>query len=341
MCTCYQTISRGKQLVWEQEAKTMPPLRELVTYTVFLDYAAHQLADKFCQFQADGQQAERVYLNTLAVYAVHEYLQEQGIATDLAMGDSWDPVMQTCLDVADLVMPDGGRLECRPVLPDAKVLSIPPETWENRIGYVAVELDGELEEATLLGFVSNVAGEEVPIDELLSLEELPAYLERVKGSRLGREPTHLSQWLQHQVEATWQILEKLVPPPVELAFSFRNASRLGSEGSEAANEGVTRGKTLDLALQQGEDHAVLLVNLQPAEAPEMDISIRLCAVKDQGYLPVDLQMRVLSDRGETMMQAKTEETSECLEFQFSGELGERFSLQVELGEVRLTEEFVI
>ena len=59
-------------------------------------------AQRFSLQQPNPEKAEQVRLNTLAVYAVHNYLQLMGIPTELTAGDSWNPVMRLCTDVADL-----------------------------------------------------------------------------------------------------------------------------------------------------------------------------------------------------------------------------------------------
>jgi hypothetical protein len=49
---------------------------------------------------------------------------------------------------------------------------------------------------------------------------------------------------------------------------------------------------------------------------------------------------VLDERGTAVLQAEAG-NSESIEFHFSGELGESFSVKVALGEVSITEEFLI
>ena len=131
----------------------MNPVIEPWIFTVPLALEAHSRAEQFRRYQSNPDKAKQVYLNTLAVYAVNMYLQCRGFETDLETSDSWNPAMQMLLDTADLVVKNRGRLECRPVLPNAEVVCTPAEVWSERIGYVAVRLSESLREATLLGFV--------------------------------------------------------------------------------------------------------------------------------------------------------------------------------------------
>ncbi|NEP34491.1 DUF1822 family protein [Moorena sp. SIO3B2] len=144
---------------------------------VTLPEAAHQLAEKRCQQQSNLEKAEQVYLNTLAVYAVNEYLQGLGFETDLESSDSQKEIMQTFLDVADLVVKNYGKLECKPVSPDAEFVYVPEEVWQDRIAYIAVQLNDSLTEAKLLGFVENVATNELPLRKLQPMADFPGYLQ--------------------------------------------------------------------------------------------------------------------------------------------------------------------
>ncbi len=49
---------------------------------------AHNLAEEFAAQQYSSDKSKKVYLNTLAVYAVHSYLTWLNIKTTLT-GDSW------------------------------------------------------------------------------------------------------------------------------------------------------------------------------------------------------------------------------------------------------------
>jgi len=57
------------------------------------------------------------------------------------------------LDVADVEIPNLGKLECRPVLPETQVVHIPPEVWSDRLAMWLLE-DHRFS-ATLLGFTKQ------------------------------------------------------------------------------------------------------------------------------------------------------------------------------------------
>ena len=108
---------------------------------------------------------KRVYLNALAVYGVHSFLQWVEIETDLNMSDSLNLFLSSLLDTADLVLPGIGRLECCPVLPGETACRLVVECQEDLIGYGAVRFGSRLDSVQLLGFTPAV-------DVALEQEEL-------------------------------------------------------------------------------------------------------------------------------------------------------------------------
>jgi hypothetical protein len=59
-------------------------------------------------------------------------------------------------------------------------IGIPLEATEDRIGYVAVEFEEQLNSARLLGFVPSVEASEIQITNLQTLDDFVDYLERLE-----------------------------------------------------------------------------------------------------------------------------------------------------------------
>ncbi|CAD5989396.1 hypothetical protein PCC9214_05558 [Planktothrix tepida] len=155
-------------------------------FTVPITSKACKLAKSFKSQYENPTKAEQVYLNTLAVYAVETYCECLGIETDLENSDSLNSVMQPLMNIADLEIEGIGKIECRPVLPEDEFCYIPVDTWENRIGYIVVEIDEPSREATLLGFYPPVNAlemmEEISLDSFLPLETFIDYLNRLESA---------------------------------------------------------------------------------------------------------------------------------------------------------------
>ncbi|MBD2430030.1 MULTISPECIES: DUF1822 family protein [Fischerella] len=291
------------------------------TFTVPLALSAHSRAEQLRRYQSNPQKAKEVYLNALAVYAVNFYLQCHEFETDWDKSDSCNPAMQMLMNVADLVVKNRGKLECRPVLPNAEYVTIPAEVWQERIGYVAVQLSESLREATLLGFVNHVACEELPLSKLRSLEELPAQLHTIKSA------VNLSKWFENIFADGWQLLDTLLgTEATELAFSFRSALV------------VRRCKVIELGSSQS---VVLIVAISQQSEQEVDISVEAQPAQGQIYLPSNLQLMLVDEDGEVIIDTHAKSDNKSIQLEFTGETQDCFSIKIAVGNVSVTENFVI
>lgn len=121
--------------------------------------AARNMAQRFASQQSSPEAAERVRRNTLSVLVMRNYLEMMGITTNLEASDSWHPVVRLCTDVADQEIDDLGKslgkLECRSLRAGESTCYMPPEVWEDRIGYTVLRLEEDGRSATILGFVKR------------------------------------------------------------------------------------------------------------------------------------------------------------------------------------------
>jgi hypothetical protein len=322
--------------------KIMSNITDILTFTGPISPDARRRAEQLCRQQATPEKGKQVRLNTLSVSFVNSYLQYMGFETDLEASDSCNPVQQALMDVADLSLKNLGFLECRPVLEGEQFIYIPPEVQSNRIGYVAVQISKSFREAKLLGFIKQVASDLLPISQLQSLENLLEYLEeltQVNATELAEQSltpnktlVKLKQWLENIFEAGWQEIETLL--------GAQNANPAWSQRS-ANGAFVSRGKLIDLGKQMSEQAVVLVVTLPPDNEQEMDIIVEVHPISGQNYLPPYLQLMVLDFEGVSVMEAQTRSSNKNIQLQFSGEVGERFSVKVALGDVSVIEDFVI
>ncbi|HEY9620390.1 MAG TPA: DUF1822 family protein [Crinalium sp.] len=309
---------------------------------------ARQMAQQFANQQPTPQKADQVRLNTLAVAVVNDYLRLMGIDTDLSASDSWNPVMRLCADVADLQISEVGRLECRPLHPQGQTCPIPPEVWEDRVGYVVVGLDDALAEATLLGFVPAAATEELSINQLQSPEALLDHLDRLLHPVTQRiaqtaEQTlvNLGQWFQNLFESGWQTAESLLNSgEMTPAFGFRGVST-ELEPRERQERSIRRAKLIDLGIQLAHHPVALVVELYPNSSGSVEVCLQVHPTVPQIYLPPELKLLVLDQSGTTFLEAQSRQADNYIQLLFNGTPGERFSVQVTLGNASVTENFVI
>jgi hypothetical protein len=151
-------------------------------------------ARQFASEQRHPHKKEEVYFNTLAVFAVRDYLTLLDIETDLTNCHSWNPVVRLLENVADLYIKNLGKIECRPMITLPKygennrinspqnrshTCHVPPEAREERIGYLVVDIDEDEKEARLLGFSPTAGTGELVLSELHSLDDFLLHLEYI------------------------------------------------------------------------------------------------------------------------------------------------------------------
>ncbi|HAG80253.1 MAG TPA: hypothetical protein DCL61_03555 [Cyanobacteria bacterium UBA12227] len=299
---------------------------QLSTVKIQLGREVHQQAKHFSQHQSNFYNAQQIYLNTLAVYAVNEYLKHQKIKTNLGASNSWDIVMQSLMDIADLDVNGIGKLECRSVLQDTEIVYIPAEVWEDRIAYVVVQMNESLTEATLLGFAQKVTTEEFPISQLQPLEGL------VKHLKHQTKPlVNLSEWFQNIVDTGWQTIEELLGTP-ELSLAFRDASSIR----------VQRAKIVELPKQGVGCVVALVLDLTHETEGTTRIRVQVRSFNEEIVLPDNLRLLVLDEEGKMFIEVSATHSDRLIQTKlFRGQPGEKFTVKVVLGEESVTEKFLI
>ena len=299
-----------------------------------------EIAHDFAAEQATKQKAEQVLYNTLAVLTVQSYLEMLGIATDLLKSDSWNPIMRTCDNVADLNILNLGKLECRPVKNSDTSCYIPREVWDLRLGYMVVEIDRSLKKGTLLGFVPKVATEELAIADLKPVEALIDRLHELKKSTAGSSTVNLEQWLDKIFTTGWLTVESLLnPEQLAPAIGFRNAQLSVENALEKnINNSIQRAKLIDLGIQLSDCQVVLLVEITPEDSGSIAVTLQVHP-SNNIYLPETLILKVIESSGEVFMQAQARSQDNFIQLQFSGQPQERFTVQIVLDNAKLTEQF--
>ncbi|MEH2248117.1 DUF1822 family protein [Nostoc sp.] len=291
---------------------------------VAITQAALKIAYKFADEQLTLEKKKQVYLNTLAVCAVNDYMEMMNIPTELKASNSWNKAMRYYADVADLKLSGLGHLECRPVRSDS-ICYIPPEVLDDRIGVVVVELDTEHQQATLVGFTKTIKAGELFFNELQTIENLLIYLDSLESNP---KEVKLSYWLENIIDASWQLIEEILAPKTpQFAFRYKN--------------GVTRGKLIDLGIHLSGQSLALVVTLTPKNPVEIQLKLQVYPSGEQAYLPNNLIVKVLDEKGVTVMEAGVISGSTHVTLEFDVQKGERFSVNLELEDTNITEKFVV
>lgn len=319
----------------------MKNLSELLTVTLPLNAEAYSLAEKFSLEHSQPHKAKEVYFNTLAVSAVQLYFRCMGIETNWEKSFSFNPLMQTLLDVADLEVIGFGKIECLTVMPTDNIVRIPLEVCLDRIAYVVVKIDEQSKRATLLGFSKTVPKSgELPLDNLQSLEDLLWLVSQPTVE--VKQQIHLSQWLKNIVDLGWETVESLLSPQQQTELAFRTYASQDSDADNLENSSlrVERGKLLYLDQDLQSEQVGLLVELIANSEDEIDIWVKVCPFGNCKYLPEELQLFVLDEMETVVMQANARNT-ENMQLNFSSTPGESFSVRLVLHDATFTEHFLV
>lgn len=321
---------------------------DLKQITIPLDRAGFEQADRLASGLATVEQGKRVYLNTLAVWAVYTYLSWLGIESEPSLGDSGQASLTTVMDVADLVVPGVGRLECRPVLPGAGSFVIPLEACcdgptsdpQNRcIGYVAVRFHESLESVDLIGFLESFPADDPPLEPpIISLDDLLP----VDALLNALHPiSRLRQWLEGAFDSgQWQPTASLV------AASNRSAvSPQVQEGISlpSLDQGVSRAKIIALG-ESPWQAVVLAIEVTPTaeDAQILEVRLRLYPHRDADHLPRHLQIAILNDAGTVLSEATTGDEEVFIQLELQDcRPGEQFSVGLTLQGNSVIEEFMV
>lgn len=317
------------------------------------------VADRFAEQCPFAEKAAQIRRNTLAVCAVNAYLELLEIPSAIAQGDSWNPLMRMMSDAADLVLPELGALSCRAVEPDASTCYVPPEDWHDRIGYIAVALDEEAQEAVLIGFATDVAETiQVSLSRFGPIETLVDEVHRLQAAQVSSADgqteggqtdrgmaglratlTRLGQWVDGAISASWQAADTLVNP-ADVSFAFRSAAELAEP---QVTRDISRAKLVDLGIQLGQSVRVALVVhvMQMETDNRSNIVLQVRPLGDSPYLPEGLMLYVLDEQDETFMTATSRDIDNYIQLRLSGQVNEVFGVKVTFGEATFKEQFMI
>ena len=109
----------------ENSSSKLNPINDSSSITIPLTVENHQLAKQFAGEQNSLAKGKRVYLNTLAVAALHTYLKWVDLPSDLDSSYSWHPLQRSIFDFADLYIPELGRIDCVVALPGEREAASP------------------------------------------------------------------------------------------------------------------------------------------------------------------------------------------------------------------------
>ena len=295
--------------------------------TILLEPQAHQYAQRFSSEQANPIKGKQVYLNTLTVYGVHTYLKCFNLDSNLAHSSCWRKGDRTLFNAADLTLTNLGKLECRYLLPGDKEITIPPEVREDRIGYIVVQLEAELKQVEIVGFISpqqvKFDTEAISIDRIQPIETLFATIEKLQNK------IDLHQWLADIFTPDWQPIETIL------------AGRITRSLATANPETIARGKTIQWQLNSLEQEIIIVLKITEQSDRAIDLCLQLYPGNTSNYLPAGLLVEIIDETSQSCLSAQTKDTDDWIQLEFSCQQGEQFQVAMELDGVSVVEYFSV
>jgi hypothetical protein len=310
----------------------MNSLVERESITVAIDSNARRYASLFAAEQVSIIKGKQVYLNTLAVCALHHYLHWLSIDSSLAQSDCWQPNLRSIFNLADLVLPNLGCLECRIITGENDTLEIVRSPKDDCLGYAIVRLHKDLSNIDLLGFVSvdRVTDEVVTINSNYwqSLDTLLETIER------HRRVNNLKQWLVDRFQLEWQQPELLLSNSGSYFRSLQDNKTV----EEKQLRYISRGKTI--IFNRDRIEIVLVMTIAEISVNEFEICLRVYPNKEDKYIPSKLRLEIWDELPQLSMEIEARERDSCLELKFNCSRNEEFSIKMIIGDMIAIERFI-
>lgn len=293
------------------------------TFTVPIDGKMIKLAQQLSREQHQPDKARDVYLNTLAVLAVHFYCECIGIQSEFEASSCFETFTPSLINTAGLFIRGKGMLECRPVITGTKFCYIPAEVAFDTIGYVIVEIDEVNNQACLLGFIQSCEVETLPIDELCSLQYFLTYLYTFK-----KDLINLRTWFDGLFYAGWQ---------QEMSLTKAKGMTTTNITEEKLVTGVKIIRLMPLS-----QSVLLILRQTKLNLNQIEIFLRIYPADESIFLPDGINIKLLDGDGQAIPQLeKQAKASNWLQLQFIADIGDKFGLQISFGEESIAESFVI
>lgn len=315
-----------------------------------ITFVARTVAEMFASEQPTQSKKRQVYLNTLAVLVVNNYMEMRKTPTELKKSDSWHPSTRLCANVSDLKIAKLGHLECRPINPVpltqlvTELCNLPEEMPDDRIGCIVVEIDEDRREANLLGFAKTVSSGKVFISELFQMDAFGKYLKElsIKAVEQPKELVKLSQWFQNTFEASWQTMETLFGT-TNLSFNARGIDVLNEMNPFNSALSISRARQIDLGMRLASLQLALIVTIAPKIDKEIYVRLRLRPLREQICLPAGVKMTVFDQSGSTCpdLEVHSRDADKWIQLQFEGDPEEKFSVLIAFESSNIIEYFVI
>ncbi|MEO0986674.1 MAG: DUF1822 family protein [Cyanobacteria bacterium J06639_14] len=150
-------------------------------------------------------------------------------------------------------------------------------------------------------------------------------------TRATSNAVQLQNWLQGYFDAIWQ------PPN----FAFARTLSATDTTAEQALSPISRAKVIQLGTQADVLTVQLVIKLTPQANGGVNIAVQIYPVQEVTYLPAGLQLTVIEPTSELYEFVEVQDQANWAQLEIAFEPGETFQVQLQLGEVVVTEDFIV
>ncbi|NET44729.1 DUF1822 family protein [Okeania sp. SIO2B3] len=100
-------------------------------------------------------------------------------------------------------------------------------------------------------------------------------------------------------------------------------------------------RAIDLGMQLAGVPVALMIAILPKPNQRFAVLSRVYPLQDQRFLPANLKLIGLDEMGQSLFEIRARERDDYIQFKFTADPGDRFSLQVNLNSATVTKHFMI
>lgn len=144
------------------------------------------------------------------------------------------------------------------------------------------------------------------------------------------KPVVLSQWLKGIIEPTWEVVKKLSDNEnVNLACRSQNNSNIRCK------------KSYNLGIHIDSNSVELIVKIEPTQNQgEMNVHLEVKPSKNKPFVPPGLKL-ILLENSNVLDEVEARNADIFLQRDLTGNIGDSFSVKLELGNISIIENFII
>ncbi|NET78299.1 DUF1822 family protein [Okeania sp. SIO1F9] len=100
-------------------------------------------------------------------------------------------------------------------------------------------------------------------------------------------------------------------------------------------------RAIDLGMQLAGVPVALMIAILPKPNQRFAVLSRVYPLQEQRFLPANLKLIGLDEMGQSLFEIRARERDDYIQFKFTADPGDRFSLQVSLNSATVTKDFII